>query len=257
MQEKNKINMLKVILMSIFIIFTYEFILISQDYMLAALNSIGLLKAVPSQLIFSMLYQVFSYLLIFFIIGRYIFAVKVKKYQCKNQIKIYFTIAALAYLLSAAILSFFTFIYYVDPSQSELLFEKLMQTYPWYAIISALIIAPIFEEVFFRYYILNYLETQLKPKYAVLVSAILFGAFHMNIRQFLFASVLGLVLGIVYNKTKDIKHSIFLHFVFNLVSFLDIVILMRPIIITITLLAVLYIIKIDFRKEKVESERIK
>ncbi len=257
MQKKSKINIVQVILWSIFIIFTYEVILIFQTYILRMLNHSGIFSSVSANLVFSMIYQVLSYLLVFYIIRRFIFPVKVQRYQCKSQLTIYFYITILAYLLSASILSFFTYIFYVAPSESELLFETLLKEYLWYAIISALIIAPIFEELFFRYFILNYLETQLKPRYAILVSALLFGAFHLNIRQFLFASVLGVVLGIVYNKTKDIRHSIFLHFVFNLVSFLDIVILMRPIIISVTLIAVIYIIKIDFKKEKVRAERIK
>ncbi len=253
MQVKNKTNGFRVIFLSVFIIITYEFILISQNNVIDILNYFGILKDLRFQLIFSMLYQVCSYLLVFFLIRRYIFPYKVSKYQLKNPIKIYFVTAILAYLLAAAVLSFFTFVFYLEPSESELMFEKLLKGYPWFGIISALIIAPICEEIFFRYYILNFLETQFKPRTAVILSALLFGAFHLNIRQFLFATVLGFVLGIVYNKTKDIRHSIFLHFIFNLVSFINVVVLINPSIILLAIIAVFYVSKVNFRKEELEK----
>ncbi len=249
--KQREISIVKAIFISVFMVLFFEVILLSQNQIISLLSSIHLLESQASQLVFSIVYQIFSYIIIFFIFKFYILKAKVEKYKIKGKIFFYFALILLAYLLSASTLSFFTYIKYIPPSDAERFFEELIYKYPWYGAISALIVAPICEEIFFRYYVLNYLEKAMKPVYAIIVSALLFGAFHLNLRQFLFASVLGVVLGMVYHKTKDIKHSIFLHFAFNIASFLNTVLLFEPIlIIPITVLAVYLFSRLNVRVEE-------
>ena len=57
------------------------------------------------------------------------------------------------------------------------------------------------EELLYRGIVLGQLLLWMKPAAAVLISAILFGIFHFNVVQFLYAFLVGLLIGAVYVKT--------------------------------------------------------
>ena len=71
-----------------------------------------------------------------------------------------------------------------------------------------------FEELFFRKGLINYSE-KFGKGFAVIFSALVFGLVHMNLGQFIFAFGIGIVFGIIYLKTKDIKLTMILHFLNN------------------------------------------
>ncbi len=81
-------------------------------------------------------------------------------------------------------------------------------------VLTIAMIPAIFEELFFRKGLISLLEKHGKV-FAVLLSALLFGAIHMNLGQFLFAFIIGLIMGIIYAYTKDIKLTILIHFLNN------------------------------------------
>lgn len=86
-------------------------------------------------------------------------------------------------------------------------------------IILAVIMAPIFEEIIFRGIIQKGLINKgLKPRTAIIISAVVFGLVHMNPWQFVGAVLLGCVLGLVYDKTKSLLLPILLHAFNNLCS---------------------------------------
>lgn len=79
--------------------------------------------------------------------------------------------------------------------------------------------APIIEEVIFRGIIQKgMINNGVKPRNAILVSALIFGIVHFNPWQFIGAFLLGIVLGVVYFKTKSLLMSIFLHFFNNTIA---------------------------------------
>jgi membrane protease YdiL (CAAX protease family) len=82
------------------------------------------------------------------------------------------------------------------------------------------IIAPITEELVFRGMILHMSNRFLTFWGANILQAMLFGVYHQNIIQGIYAAALGLLLGIVYRKFRSIFASIFLHMVINTSSFL-------------------------------------
>lgn len=104
----------------------------------------------------------------------------------------------------------------IPVSESERAFFHITMLHPWYGLVLTLIIAPLFEELVFRKYILRYLLGNFSTRYALIISALFFGIFHLNIRQFLFASMLGMILGYVYLRSGKIIYSILIHFFFNL-----------------------------------------
>ncbi len=83
------------------------------------------------------------------------------------------------------------------------------------------ILAPIAEEMVFRGAVLRTLLTSVcNPWLAIVVSAVLFGAIHGNVPQFLHAMLVGLLLGWAYFRTKSILPGLVVHWVNNSVAFL-------------------------------------
>lgn len=99
-----------------------------------------------------------------------------------------------------------------------------------FGILSVCIIAPIFEEIFFRGAIEGYLLRKWEnPRWAILVSALIFGLIHMNPAQILFAFLFGIILGELYYRTGSLLPSIILHFINNTLSLILMNVLKRKI----------------------------
>lgn len=101
-------------------------------------------------------------------------------------------------------------------------FERLMEQLtddPVVMIITAVICAPIFEEIVFRGIIQKGLINKgTKPVNAIIVASVIFGLVHGNPWQFVGAVLLGCVLGLVYYKTKSLLLPMLLHGFNNLCS---------------------------------------
>lgn len=101
-------------------------------------------------------------------------------------------------------------------------FTKLMEQLtddPVVMIITAVICAPIFEEIVFRGIIQKGLINKgVRPVNAILMASVIFGLVHGNPWQFVGAVLLGCVLGLVYYKTKSLLLPMLLHGFNNLCS---------------------------------------
>ena len=90
---------------------------------------------------------------------------------------------------------------------------------PFVMVVTAVIMAPIFEEIIFRGIIQKGLiNNGVKPWKAIVFASVVFGLVHGNPWQFVGAVLLGYVLGIVYEKTKSLLLPILLHAFNNLTS---------------------------------------
>lgn len=78
-------------------------------------------------------------------------------------------------------------------------------------------VAPFVEEIIFRKLLLDRLR-RFGDLAAILLSGIAFGLFHMNLLQFLYASVLGFIFAYVTLKTNTIRYSIILHVLINMIG---------------------------------------
>jgi membrane protease YdiL (CAAX protease family) len=77
----------------------------------------------------------------------------------------------------------------------------------------------LFEEIFFRGAIQNLLERWWKkPLLAILVTSLLFSLIHMSVFLFLSRGVLGFVLGLMYQRSKNLWVNIMAHFLNNTVA---------------------------------------
>lgn len=79
----------------------------------------------------------------------------------------------------------------------------------------AIVIGPICEELIYRGVILSYAEKEMPFFLANFFQALLFGIYHMNVIQGVYAFVIGLFLGYICHKTKSIFPTMLLHICFN------------------------------------------
>ena len=79
-----------------------------------------------------------------------------------------------------------------------------------------LILAPIIEEALFRYLIFNIIRKFLKDRWAIIIQAVLFGLYHGNIVQIIYAFLLGLLLGWIRAKTEHLLYCLIFHCLFNI-----------------------------------------
>lgn len=78
------------------------------------------------------------------------------------------------------------------------------------------IAVPIAEEFMFRGLVYRRLKNIVSVRTAVVISALLFGIYHMNLIQFLYASAFGILLAFIYEKFQNIAASIIFHSAANL-----------------------------------------
>ena len=83
------------------------------------------------------------------------------------------------------------------------------------AIVSICVLAPVLEEMLFRGLVLRGFLERFSRWYAIGASAILFGAAHLNIHQFVVGLVLGVLLGWLYERTRSLLPCIALHAGYN------------------------------------------
>ena len=87
----------------------------------------------------------------------------------------------------------------------------------WVNLIFTVLLAPIFEEIFFRKLLIDRLYPYGEIP-AVLISGIAFGLVHGNFSQLFYAVAVGLIFGFVYTRTGNIRYSIAMHMILNLVG---------------------------------------
>lgn len=85
----------------------------------------------------------------------------------------------------------------------------------WY--FATLILPPLVEEIVFRGLILNYLRRAgIGLVLSIVIQAVLFGVYHGNLVQGVYAAILGIVLGYLAIRYNSLAAPMFMHFCFNL-----------------------------------------
>ena len=85
----------------------------------------------------------------------------------------------------------------------------------------AVIAAPVVEEILFRGIVLRSMRKFTPAWAAILISSVLFGAYHLNIVQAAYATFMGIAAGILYEKKKNLLFPILVHFANNLITMLQ------------------------------------
>jgi membrane protease YdiL (CAAX protease family) len=91
--------------------------------------------------------------------------------------------------------------------------------------LTASVAAPIFEETLFRGFLLPSLTRYLPTWGAIALSALIFAVAHLNLSEVLPLATLGVVLGVVYTRTRNLLSSMLLHGLWNSGTLLSLIIL--------------------------------
>lgn len=87
-----------------------------------------------------------------------------------------------------------------------------------FEILGPCILIPIMEEYVFRGLVYGRLREWLSIPVAVLVSALIFGAMHMNLVQFVYAGLLGIFMALCVERTKHLYGAVLAHMAANTIS---------------------------------------
>lgn len=91
--------------------------------------------------------------------------------------------------------------------------DLAMQTNIW-NVVFLVIVGPIFEEWLFRKQLIDHTR-KYGEKTAILLSGLAFGLFHMNLFQFFYAFLLGVMFGYIYMRTSKLRYSTAMHMIIN------------------------------------------
>ncbi len=80
---------------------------------------------------------------------------------------------------------------------------------------TAAIAAPFYEEIIFRGFLLPSLTRYISPWAAIGVSSLIFAAAHLNVSEILPLTTLGIILGVVYTRSRNLLSSILMHSLWN------------------------------------------
>ena len=97
------------------------------------------------------------------------------------------------------------------------IFSVVDSLHPVIILVYMVICAPIVEEFVFRKLIVDR-AVRYGQGVAVVLSGLMFGLFHGNLNQFVYASVIGMFLAFLYVKTGNLKITISLHMLFNFIG---------------------------------------
>jgi membrane protease YdiL (CAAX protease family) len=108
----------------------------------------------------------------------------------------------------------------VPPSAWEASFFSRMADGSVAAVLAVCVMAPLLEEMLFRGIVLRGFLQRYSRWQAIFMSALLFGAAHMNIYQFVVGFVMGTVLAWLYERTRSLIPCIALHAAYNTTTLL-------------------------------------
>jgi len=122
-------------------------------------------------------------------------------------------VSAIISILSTALPSLFE-------SYKELIQSLAGEEIDWMTFVAVSFLAPVGEECMFRGITLHYAKGALSTRKAILVQAVFFGIYHLNLIQFVYALVIGYLLGILADRAGSILPGIVLHSIINLSAYL-------------------------------------
>jgi len=88
----------------------------------------------------------------------------------------------------------------------------------WGMLVAVALVPALAEEFMFRGFVLSGLRSRMGAARAVVASALLFGLFHLNIYQLVFATLAGLVLGALALRTRSLLPPVLFHLTTNVLG---------------------------------------
>ena len=140
-----------------------------------------------------------------------------KKISIFNVIKnIFFGMSM--YVFVEIIISLFQF-NNVSVTYSNMMDDLIVNSGVFMNVLVIGITAPIIEEIIFRGAILKELKAKINNKYIVIIiQAVLFGVYHLNLRQAIYGTICGIILGLIADKEDNLLNTIIMHCSFNIIG---------------------------------------
>ena len=171
-------------------------------------------------------YDKYTYLIVFIsdiillILAHFILLKYNKKLFSKNTFKKIKIIDAINIILFGFGISVFFWIFssillMLFPSNTDIVDVSM---YEYNFILQSLLpilFIPICEELLFRDIIFGYLKKNYNIVFAIIVQALLFGTYHLEIAQGIYTALFGIILGLAYIFFNSLIASIILHITFN------------------------------------------
>ncbi|MCR4651672.1 MAG: CPBP family intramembrane metalloprotease [Lachnospiraceae bacterium] len=134
------------------------------------------------------------------------------KFACMS-----FAITAVFSIVGTLVSSLISTLIGVDVLDNSALQELMMESDSFWRILSVGILAPIFEELVFRKFLIDRI-CKYGEVMAIILSGVMFGLFHGNFEQFFYATALGMLFAYIYVRTGKIYYTMILHAIINLNS---------------------------------------
>lgn len=116
-------------------------------------------------------------------------------------------------LFMSAVQDFLAFLFPLSEWEEQ--FFERVGSFEIATLLAICVLAPVLEEMLFRGIVLRGFLERYSRGAAIFGSAVLFGAVHLNIYQFMVGLVIGLILGWVYERTRSLIPCIALHGAYN------------------------------------------
>lgn len=127
--------------------------------------------------------------------------------------------AASAYVLNQAAVRLLAFLRVASAEYETV--EAIQYSVPlWLGILLYGIVSPLAEEIVFRGILYNRMKKFFGVPLCVVLTALLFGAFHANLPQFLYGTCMGILIALCYEKEKCFAAPVLFHMAANLFVFI-------------------------------------
>ncbi len=87
------------------------------------------------------------------------------------------------------------------------------------AVLLFIVAAPVLEELFFRLFLFNIISKKTGAPVAALISSVLFGIYHMNVIQFIYALLMGLLFCFFYHRDHRFSVPVTMHMFANAAAY--------------------------------------
>lgn len=138
-------------------------------------------------------------------------------------------------------------------------YNQVAMSNEWLFLLLTVTAAPIFEELMFRGVVFNCFLDGFSPTVSLIASSLLFGALHFTLPHLWFTSLMGLIFGIVYYYTGQLRYSMICHSFTNLLGFVAVGwpipgLLLQPVVfVSLTAMAFLVPAKLFLSVDKKET----
>lgn len=108
--------------------------------------------------------------------------------------------------------SFFNSLYHLNV-------PEVLTNFNLITFLSTCFVGPIIEEIIFRYVIYHLFRKEYSKNKSILITSILFGVLHFNLKKGIFAFVIGFILNKIYVKTNNMIYPIIGHIIINIIGY--------------------------------------